>query len=275
MLSQLARITLATVFVGSVAFAGCSGPASTNPPGTNVTAEAKSGPQGHAPIVDLALTTESLKLRADQRKTLETVQTDLQAKTGDVRKEGKALALALASSLEAGKLDHDTIDPQVAKVKSAIEAQKPVHQAAMQKLHDTLDKEQRQALVEAMHDKFKGHHEGFGKGGFHMKKLLGDLNLTSDQKDALHAAMKAQFKGDHKEKGDSHEWGKVGKEHMKKLADTFVSDDFDATKAHMGMHPEAFAMKAAKFVEVAIPILDADQRATLAKKIRAHAEKMN
>ena len=91
--------------------------------------------------------------------------------------------------------------------------------------------------------------------------------------------MKAQFKGQkgehHKEKGDSHEWGKVGKEHMKKLGDTFVSDDFDATKAHMGMHPEAFAMKAAKFVEVAIPILDADQRATLAKKIRAHAEKMN
>jgi Spy/CpxP family protein refolding chaperone len=269
MFSQLARITIATIFVGSAALAGCSG-GSSNGPATTATAEVKAGvPDGHLPMVDLALKLDGLKLRPEQRTTLEAMQTDLQAKTGEVRKEGKALALLLASSLDAGKFDSTAVEGQIAKVKTALDAQKPVHQAAMAKLHDTLDKDQRQALVDGMHGKLKGGHEG---KGFGMKKFMGDLNLTADQKDALHAAMKQQHKSN-PDKGAQHEWSS-GKDQMKQMADAFVSDQFDAQNTHVGMHAGGFAVRAAKFVEVAIPILDADQRAALAKTIRAHADKI-
>ncbi len=287
MLSHYARIMLATIFVGSTALAACSGTTGPSTKGEVTNAESKSeAHESNVPVIGLALRLDTLKLRPEQRKTIEAMEVDLEAKGAGVRKEGKALAIFRADGVDCGKVDQEAIDAQSAKVKTAMEAQKPVFLAAMQKLHDTLDMEQRKALVAGMHDHFMGMGKGKGKekdgdhkeshwghhgGGKHgMKGLLKDLNLTDEQKDAFHAAMKADHKEHKSEKGGFHE----ARAKMKEAAEAFVSDSFDANKFDLPNHAGGFAARMAKMVEVGIPILNADQRAILAKRLRAHADKM-
>jgi Spy/CpxP family protein refolding chaperone len=286
MLTQFSRLVFASVFVSASSLAACSGGNTGNAP-TSAAAGAKSEAVQVArlPFLDHALNSDAVALRPEQRTALEAVRTDLVSKTADARREAKALAEILAKDVEGGKFDRAEVDAQIAKLVAATDANKPAFQDAMTKVHDILDQGQRKALIESMHAGARGekgkHHEGrpgHEGGGFGFRKEMEELNLTTAQRDALHTAMKAQHEATEgkDKKPDGQDW-KAMKTHMKETADAFVSDKFDAKTVDVGMGRMGgarFATHAARFVEVAIPILDAPQRAILAKQIRARAAKI-
>ena len=273
---SLSRLALASVFVSATALAACSGGSASGAPTSALTegvgAEAKGEAHvAHFPFLDHALESDAVALRPEQRTALEAVRADLVVKTADSRKEAKAFAELLAKDVEAGKLDRAEVDAQIAKMQAAGEANKPAFQAAMTKVHDTLDMSQRKALVASMHDE----HGEWKHHGFH--KQMKELDLTSEQKEALHTAMKAERAAHEGDSAAGAAHFKEMKLHMKETADAFVSDGFDAKTVDLGRHAMGaakWATHAARFVEVAIPILTSEQRALFAKQIRARAEKI-
>lgn len=251
------KVLSAAFFALALAAAGC-GAKST--PAPDPTAESASPLEARVPFLDVALASNDVALRPDQRKDLEALKASLVAKHAAVKTEMKSLGTLLADGLEKGALDDTSVDAQLAKVHGAADAAKPDFVAAMQKLHDALDASQRQALVAAMKEHKGMHHRGHG-----FMAVLKDLDLSSQQKDALRTAMG----------GHEHEGFEKAHAEMRAAFESFASDSFDA-KSLEAMHakgPAAFADKSVKFVRAAMPILDQAQRAKLAAAIRARVEK--
>jgi hypothetical protein len=256
MMRKLLSIALVA---GSLAMVACGGNASSS----DKQEQSASPMEQRVPFLDVALNAE-IGLRADQRKSLETLRATLATKNDAVRAEAKTLANMLADALEKGSLDKPAADAQVAKIVAASAAVRPDIQAAIAKVHELLDPAQREAVAAAMKD-HKGRHFGGGKG--QLFAVLKELDLTSDQKDALKSVWHAQHeKGETSEKAD-HQAKKAA---FHAALDSFATNQFDATALpdhHKG--PAHFAERGVAFVQAAIPILDAGQRQKLAAAIRA------
>lgn len=250
----------------------------------------KQGMKG--PLGRFARVLSEMELRADQQKTVDALMADLEQKAEPIRKAKADGAKELAKQVRAGKVDRAALEAQRDAIAKAAEAMVPAIQDAANKLHATLDADQREALIEKVRE-HRGHHGGgkhhgpgeargpgehrVGPGGrmAQMKEMAERLGITEAQRDQIRDAMKASFEQHKGEKGDMHAKFEEGREKMKAFAEAFVSDSFNAKEFDFKgplsgmMHHGGGRML--HFVETAMPILNAEQRVKLADEIEARA----
>jgi len=257
--------------------------------------------RGHArgPTFLLNVALRELDLTDAQKATIKAEIDAFHSGTGDHRADHDMDRKALADAIRAGKVD------EAAFAKAP--ANEPADQARMAKaltvLHATLDAKQRQALVDAVvamkekhggpegkgardhgdkgergHDGDRGDRRGAGKHGGDkamrgpMGHLLRGIELSDAQQTQVSEAFAkmAPSEADREAMKARHE---AGRKAMSERLATFASDHFDAS-AFVAMPADA-AMRGpegkhggmVKALAVIVPILDATQRAELAKRI--------
>lgn len=116
------------------------------------------GPGGPAFLLRAAL--DKLELRPEQKSTIEGLMAELkQARPMDSAAH-RAFEQALASGVRAGKLDAATLAPHFTALERDATAMSQRVHTALNKLHQTLDADQRKQLVAEIQ---KRHEMGFGK----------------------------------------------------------------------------------------------------------------
>jgi Spy/CpxP family protein refolding chaperone len=171
------------------------------PPGAQQAAPRQPAPPGAAqqatPAQEKKATSESgdfvemveealagVNLRQDQTDTLQKLGADVDAKVGAADQAKRDYLSALADEIEAGKVDAGSLKSKTDAVADAASAASPDVRGALEKIHDTLDPEQRKAFVKGFHDALQKHAGRFDK------KMMVDrwakaLNLTDEQKQKI------------------------------------------------------------------------------------------
>ncbi len=110
------------------------------------------------------------------------------------------------------------------------------------------------------------------RGRDHLAKVADELELTDDQRTAI----RDRFEALRESEQAAHEphWATMRDhfEHMKAVADAFVSDSFDAHALGLGDRTPMVRDLATKYlsrVEAALPVLTPEQRIQLAQMIRS------
>lgn len=304
---RISKILLVVAATSLSALAvGCGAHAQDGEPAT----VAQAGPEAHEEGMHPFLAIDAIELSAPQKEKVAKIRADLQAKLTPAKSLRTQYSDVLAAQVEAGAIDRAKLD--AAKAALVAGAAEGPMQDALRELHATLDPAQRKALVDATHERMLRHgrpgrggpaghdgdehagkhrrggpdgHDGDEHAGKHrrggpeghgqgnpMRKLAKELDLTDAQKQAFKDEMKARHAreggGDHKAAFDGM------REHMKAVADAFVSDKFDPVALGVGkqakMMAEQGATRSADMAEVAVRILTPEQRTKLAAKIREH-----
>jgi Spy/CpxP family protein refolding chaperone len=206
-----------------------------------------------------------VSLRPDQKQAVDQLTADAAARHAPIQQAREALASALADQVQAGAIDRAALQPKIDALVQAIEQARPAGQTALVRLHDLLDKGQRNQFVDALEAQFHGHH-GEGRG-MKLRKWATDLNLTDAQRQQIHAAVQAQFQG----QGGDQGHGKVGREGMRKLMESFRQDQFIIDPNASPFTSDKVQHHVDKIVSVAaaaLPILTPEQRAIAAQKLR-------
>lgn len=232
----------------------------------------------------LMLDAPELGLKPEQKTAVDAIKAEL-TKADDAPKADKdQLKADIAAGAAAGKLDKAKLDADTKKLIQASASTAAAIQEAVNKLHKTLDAEQRKKLVEhlrkqaeAMKEHMGEHGPGGGMGmmGPHegMQKLEEQLGLSAEQKEKLktklQAAMKAETDARKQHQDAMHK-------RMKAIADAFVGDKFDAKKAgvaeHMGDMVKMMTKNRIQFVEAVLSVLTPEQRAKFAEHVKQHSE---
>lgn len=228
---------------------------------------------------------EDIGLSADQKAKIQALVD--QARPAAPPAPDATRVTALASAVRAGKVDAASIQPP-----PDMEAKRKEHEATIAKslatLHDTLTKEQRTALVDAVKAKAKEHGRGGpekeghahgphggGPDGFGPMHLLEGIDLTDAQKAEIKSKLEAARPAPPSEA--DREAMKARFETMKKEMDakleSFKADAFDANAFVARpadapqMEPKGHADRMAKELSIIVSVLDASQREKLAQKI--------
>lgn len=295
MLTKRFQFLAPFVFAASLALGGCASANSAIEPDENVAAtseaanaeadgpDARHGRHGH-PLLAAAL--KEINLSAEQRQKIEAAMNGLHADK-DKGSQMKAFHKAFADDIRAGKVDETTIKAKSGDMEKAHAEHRAAVVKAVETLHATLTPEQRTQLVTIVKERMQKHTESAGKHGHgkhekHEKRehkdgkhharhggpmmfMLHGIELRDEQKKAIEAAMPPKPEKDADDKAAKFE------EHRAKMdaaLEAFKGDKFDAATVlpeHDGKHP--MAERFVKMLQVVVPILDAEQRAELAKRI--------
>ncbi len=300
MFTRTLKFFAPVLFVASIALGGCASAspdidredniASANEAST--AAEGSHGQRGKHSHPLLVAALHDIELTAEQRKTIETALADL-----DSGQQGhmKTFHKALADDVRAGKIDESSIKAKIGDMDKFASERRAAVSKAIATLHSTLTAEQRTALVthikEQMqkfggkHDKHEDKHEdkhddqkdgeghgprGEGRGarGHHggpMLFLLHGLDLTEEQREQIRAAMPPKPDKDADDRAAKHQEHRA---QMDKALEAFKGATFDASavlpeREHKGEHADRFI----KMLKAAVPVLTAEQRAELAKRL--------
>ena len=281
-MSTLSRLGIASILALSLATAACSG---TGPTGTGASAQSASGtsraPVGQSTHGVVKLAGEALgdvDLRPDQRVEIEKLAVDAEARHAQLRKDLRGVMLDIADQIEKGTVDKASLRPKIDVAMAKIDKVRPDDQLAMVKLHDVLDDAQRGQFVDAFRERGKekmhAHHQGHP-----LMTLAHDLNLSSEQRDKIRDAVRDGMQ-EAREHGARGEHGRGARHNGRGQAghdmlEAFKQPTFDPkTLAPQGSLAERAKGKEEAAFEVAekiLPILSAEQRKTLADKIRQRA----
>lgn len=284
----------------------CSGAATTPTAQTAAaTTRAPVAPSSHGFVKVVGEALAEVDLRPEQRAELEKLAQTAEARHAAVRADVKALMLDVANQIEKGAVDRAALTPRIDQVLAKMDQARPEDQASLVKLHDVLDDAQRAAFVDALEARGKqrmnGAHE---RGGHPLMGLAKDLALTPEQGATIREAMRA-IRGERGERGEAngergpraaqgergeanpergprgpqgerggHGWGgRPGG--ARAMMEAFKQPKFDpSTVGPRGTFAErAKGKQEAAFTvaEKVLPMLSAEQRKTLAEKIRARA----
>jgi Spy/CpxP family protein refolding chaperone len=280
---------IATVLFGALAAVGCGGAsANARPPATAASAsdidEVAAGLTEHhrhhhhgGVTLLIALSLDTLGISPEQRPAVEKIRRDLHARMEPARAAQQRLAATLADGVAAANLDATTVDAAIAQVSAAAAT---VHEAstdALNQLHAVLTPPERAALV----DKVEAHWSVWQKAnaeetgpanpeGGRLAMLTTDLGLTQDQVDKIRAGFGQRMKA--VPRLDPQEIAT----HIQAFGDAFRSEKFDAktltgasgANAHLAGWGAAHL---AHFIEAVSPVLNSDQRAEFAQRLREHS----
>jgi Spy/CpxP family protein refolding chaperone len=264
--------------LGSALFVGCSGAASISAdPGGAAAAQEQSqaddpgqpGEQLRQRFHDALM---RLNLRPDQKTEVDKLEADLAAVQSSGKAARTALRAAVADQVQRGAIDKTALAPQVDAVVASADQIAASHRAALVHLHDLLDRDQRNQLVDTIESGFRdaaskhgwhgGHH---GKG---LRAMADDLGLSDQQRQQIGSAIRAQLAHD----GGHHGEFREGIEHMHRLLEAFREDQFVPESAGPSLFSkEKVASRIDRMltiVQIATPILTPDQRTLAAAKIR-------
>jgi Spy/CpxP family protein refolding chaperone len=255
--------------VGALALSACGGSSAEAETAAAAQAGANMDPPEVAHMGFIREALAKVTLRADQKALVEQLGREADARHEPIAKARADLKAALADQVAAGKIDRAALKPQVDAVLQAIDASRAADRVALGRLHDILDKNQRNQFVDAIEDHF--HHGGphhMGGMGMPMKKWASDLNLTDQQRDQIRASIQAKFQGQRDAmKEEFHRMRDQGKA----MLESFRQDQFtpDANAPIFGRDRlERGIGKMIDMAEAAVPVLTPEQRAIAAQKIR-------
>ena len=210
--------------------------------------------------------------------------TDAEARHAPILEHRRDLAGALADSIERGSVDRTTLQPKIDALGTEVEKVAADDRAALVKLHDLLDKDQRNAFVDALQSRFKGGgpggHGGPREGMAKLKQLGDDLKLTDDQrsqiKDILHQSFRDAMREHHDQAG-----GFKARTAGHGMMEAFRQDTLDPQKlgglgetlgnTRFRQMAGTHADRVIGTVEKILPILTPEQRKIAADKLRASA----
>jgi Spy/CpxP family protein refolding chaperone len=132
----------------------------------------------------VAMVEEALKgvnLRQDQVDTLQKLGEEVDAKVGAADQAKRDFLSALADAIEAGKVDAGALKSKIDAVADAAAAASPDVRSAIDKIHDTLDPDQRKEFVKGFRDALKKHEGRFDKKMV-VERWAKALSLTDEQK---------------------------------------------------------------------------------------------
>jgi Spy/CpxP family protein refolding chaperone len=274
---KLASLALASVLAAST-FIACGG--SVEQPQNTAQAASKApigaNSRGAVKLVGQAL--GEVALRPEQRTEIEKLATDAEARHAPLFEGKKQLMLAFADQIEKGSVDRAALQPSIDKLTADAEKSRLDDRAAIAKLHDLLDKEQRNDFVDALEKQLKAKRDGFAGEGFgHLHKLAEDLKLTDDQRDKIKDVFKESWRS---AKHERHSWGGHGGHHGKSSGhalEAFREDKLDLDKVAPPMDLKKMATGGTENVtNIAgkiLPILTPEQRKIAADKLREMANK--
>ena len=269
------------VAIGAVACGGSiEQPAQTSASAT----KAPVGTQTHGIVHVVGDALGDVALRSDQRTAIEQLMTEAENRHAPTAQHRRDLATTLADQIERGSVDRAALQPKIDALTADAEKVAADDRAALVKLHDLLDKDQRNAFVDALQGRFKGKHgegpHGPREGMLKMKQLGDELKLTEDQrsqiKDVLHQSFRDAMREHHERGGEwkAHAGGKG-------MLEAFRQDTLDPQK--LGGLGEinrnerfremagAHADRVVATVEKILPILTPEQRKIAADKLRSAA----
>jgi Spy/CpxP family protein refolding chaperone len=282
----------------AIPLAACSGSATVGEPSNTASSTTTTAPLSvavHGQAKHIADAIAQVPLRADQRATIEQMAQDAETRMQPARKAREDLVNAIADQVQSGTIDRTALQPKIDAVASAHLAAQPANRAAFEKLHDLLTPEQRVAFVTALQAQHGNHANGPREGmRGRMQKWATDIGLTQDQQDQIHEKIRARFQahfagavaGTDEQKTDAIQDGHMmwqGHEmhaQMKAMLEAFKGDKFSMDQVApipQDAKPMAheFAGHMLGMVEMALPILTADQRTAAAAKLRAQATKLD
>jgi hypothetical protein len=134
--------------------------------------------------------------------------------------------------------------------------------------HDKHGKRGEHGKKDGEHGKKDGEHHARRGGGGPMMFMLHGIELRDDQKKAIEAAMPAKPEKDESDRADKGAKFQEHRARMDAALEAFKGDKFDAATVlpeHDGKAPMAGHF--VKMLQVVVPILDAEQRTELAKRI--------
>ena len=215
---------------------------------------------------------EALDLRDEQRAAVSEVRQNLIADLAPHREAMRQVAETLAKGIETGRLEASDAAAQQAALAVAVTEAKASFGNAMNAIHDTLDPDQRAALVARLEEQRLAHAQG--RTGEHgpLAKLALEIGLSDEQKAALHEAVQKSvedFFPDHKTRREAQE------AKLQAMGDAFVSDDFDAADFNLGggaeRAMESFGQVATRAIAISGSVLSDSQRQMAATMLRSHA----
>jgi len=279
---------------GACCASGCAGKAANSAPAASATNVPVADDDAMAGLLEhhryhhhggvtlfIAMSLDTLGVSPEQRAAVEKIRTALHTAMQPAVAADQSLVSTLADGLSNSSLDPVKVDAAVAQVARASTAARAATADALDQLHATLSPAQRAALV----DKLESHWEVWQRSNAeeqkevtadegHLAVLTVDLKLTPDQVEKTRARLEGNMKS--VPRVDSRQVAA----RLKAFGDAFQSDQFDAktydalASGEDGADARLAGWGAAylaHFVEAVSPVLDAQQRGTLAQRLRDHA----
>jgi Spy/CpxP family protein refolding chaperone len=295
-------LSVACLSLGAVA---CGG--TVEQPQTTASAATKApvGTNTHGVVKLVGEALGEVPLRPDQRAELEKLAQEAEARHALLAERRKELMLAIADQVEKGAIDRAALEPTIDRLTADLEKARTEDRAAITRLHAILDKDQRNAFVDALEGQMEAKGEAFahahgkhGKKGFagfaKMKQLADELKLTEEQRSQIREAMKASFKErfEHSDqmvkdgpkrhakhfRGEGARAGRGAKHHRfgKHALEAFREDEFDIEAVAPPVRGKVMAAAGTErmtaMAEKILPILTAEQRKIAADKLRSTAQ---
>ncbi len=200
-----------------------------------------------------------------QRAEIEELAEDTIERHATTRAAMAKLASAFADQIEKGTLDRAALDALLDEAKKAREANRPKDVESLDKLHALLDKDQRDALADAIEDRVK---ERFGGRRERMGELGEKLQLSDDQRSEIKSLVMSKVK-----QGGFGAMREKMKQRKEALG-SFREDDFDAGAVLAGAGEGDKRAMVLDIAEAVLPKLSAEQRKLAAELLRERASEL-
>lgn len=191
-----------------------------------------------------------------QRSQIRALVTQRKTAAIPVRQANAQVLTVLAQQVEQGQVDPQALAPSLSAEQSAAQAALQVDQQTLSQLHSILTPAQRNQLVDAVEARLAqgGSARAWkGRGGG------GNLGLSQEQR----AQIKANLQASRPQDAGTRQRGQ-----MRAALESFRGDSFDATAM---VRLEKRGVREERVASAMVPVLNANQRATLAAKLRTRA----
>lgn len=225
----------------------------------------------------IAMSLDTLGVSPEQRTAVGKIRRDLQAAMEPARVAEQSLEALLADGVAAGNLDAGKVNDALTRLTAEAAALHDACAGALNELHAVLTPDQRAALV----DKVEAHWAVWQKANAdenavaanpdgHLSTLATDLDLSSDQVARIRMDLAERMMSVPRPDPQALSTRIVA------FGDAFRSETFDARVLTAARRADAElaswgSTHLARLVETAMPVLTAQQRATLAARLREHA----
>jgi Spy/CpxP family protein refolding chaperone len=272
---SLSRLALPLTLALAAPALGCGGGVVSEPPTSAeaATTRAPVAQSTHGPLKLVGDALGDVPLTAGQRAQIEQLATDAETRHADARTARQALMLALADQVQAGALDRPALQPKIDALAAALAKAQPADRASFEQLHAILSADQRTAFVDALEARF-AEHKGKARESHPLKQWGDDLKLTADQREQIKTALHDRFaKSAHS--GQPEQAWMEGFHHGQKVLTAFKQDRFVMDEVAPARDLSQAASKMSDhflgLAETVLPLLTAEQRSTLAAKLRERA----
>jgi len=253
---------------------GCGGTTAEPPAtGASATTRAPVAQNAHGMVKLAGQALADVPLTASQRTEIEQLAADAETRHAESLAARKDLTLAIATQVEAGRIDRGALQPKIDALVVAMQRSQPADRTAFEQLHAVLGPDQRTAFVDALEARFVETlgHRGHGHP---LKAWADDLQLSDDQRTQIKSIFTQRFQAAKRSGGDAP-WAEMSGQRAKVL-DAFRQDRFVLNEVAPAADVQAKANKMTDHMigiaEQVIPILTPQQRTIAAQKLRTRAD---